>query len=607
MATSPQRSLSAIDWKAKLSSLTQAVTLINGTGNIEAILENLVATACKQVGWALGSIMSIDAEHGFAYVMARHDPTLIQRTLPDRWELATSPSLIALQRNQPIYVPDIRESDEFHGYRIESYERDYRSILVIPMNCVDFNGRPMVLNLLSRQVSELSDEDQAVLDMVVQLGVTAVEQERRVQAARQDAERQQMALATHTALLDHALTDSSVLSLSELVNARLHVPLVIVDFTMSQVVPGRSPDQRRFTDRQWQAEVQRVFGPQLLKVARDTLERSGNGKVSIRLDDGADAIRIEGTVQALEVDADRVGALVVFDQDAAPDLMELMVLDSARFALSVVMMRNFIRFRFETRTQSELFYEIIERRWRDAGDLLLRAQRLGLDFERRQQMLVVDLGGGERVTASMTVDLHRALTRFVQAQGAEVSVLSVDGAMVCLCPLAEDDPAERTAKLAERVAREVGRYLGQTPVVVASQPCQHLGDYPEAWERARRVVEIARSLGRTGALSLQDFGPMPMLAAAAGVDEVRLFLSEVLGQVVEHDRENDTPYLETLEIYLRERGRSQAAADAMGLHVTTLRYRLKRIEELFGINVEAPDRRFSVELAIQLQKMMTGV
>ncbi len=121
------------------------------------------------------------------------------------------------------------------------------------------------------------------------------------------------------------------------------------------------------------------------------------------------------------------------------------------------------------------------------------------------------------------------------------------------------------------------------------------------------MVEIARSLGRTGALSLQDFGPMPMLAAAAGVDEVRLFLSEVLGQVVEHDRENDTPYLETLEIYLQERGRSQAAADAMGLHVPTLRYRLKRIEELFGINVEAPDRRFSVELAIQLQKMMTGV
>ena len=41
----------------------------------------------------------------------------------------------------------------------------------------------------------------------------------------------------------------------------------------------------------------------------------------------------------------------------------------------------------------------------------------------------------------------------------------------------------------------------------------------------------------------------------------------------------------------------------MGLHVTTLRYRLSRIQELFGIDVESPERRFAVELAIQLHTL----
>jgi purine catabolism regulator len=114
------------------------------------------------------------------------------------------------------------------------------------------------------------------------------------------------------------------------------------------------------------------------------------------------------------------------------------------------------------------------------------------------------------------------------------------------------------------------------------------------------MIRIARSFGRTGALSGQDFGPLPMLVAASDVADVRSFVQDSVGTIAEHDREHGTPYLETLSVYLREGCRSQACADAMGLHVTTLRYRLTRIQELFGIDVETPEKRFAVELAIRL-------
>ncbi|TIW38388.1 MAG: PucR family transcriptional regulator, partial [Mesorhizobium sp.] len=52
--------------------------------------------------------------------------------------------------------------------------------------------------------------------------------------------------------------------------------------------------------------------------------------------------------------------------------------------------------------------------------------------------------------------------------------------------------------------------------------------------------------------------------------------------------------------------RSGACADAMGLHVTTLRYRLSRIQEMFGINVETPEQRFAIELAIHLHGVTEG-
>jgi len=114
------------------------------------------------------------------------------------------------------------------------------------------------------------------------------------------------------------------------------------------------------------------------------------------------------------------------------------------------------------------------------------------------------------------------------------------------------------------------------------------------------MIRIGRSFGLTGALAAQDFGPLPMLVAASETGDIRNFVQDSVGAIAEHDRENGTPYLETLSTYLQEGCRSQACADTMGLHVTTLRYRLSRIQELFGVDVESPDKRFAIELAIRL-------
>lgn len=44
----------------------------------------------------------------------------------------------------------------------------------------------------------------------------------------------------------------------------------------------------------------------------------------------------------------------------------------------------------------------------------------------------------------------------------------------------------------------------------------------------------------------------------------------------------------------------------MSLHVTTLRYRLTRIQELFGIDPEPPDTRFALELALKMHGLIEG-
>lgn len=590
--------------KSRILSLRDVASQINSGGDLTTVLQHLIAAACRHANWALGSIMSIDASHGYAYVIVRHDPTLIHRHLPDRWELANSPSLIALQRNEPVYIRDARESAEFPGYRKEAFERDYRTVLVMPMNCADAEGRPMVLSVIARTVTEVMEDDLAFLGTVIHLGAIAVEKEHRLTAEKRAAERLDRALTAHTSLLEHVLSDGSVSSLATMVGRLLPNPLVVVDFTVNQVIAGRSPLPADFDDVAWQAAAPTAFARVLTKAARDAVERGSTETAPIFIEDGARRLRVSARVEPLTVDRQLVGALVIFPSAAAEGELDQLMLDSAKFALSVQMMRSFLRFRFETRTQSELFFEIVERRWRDAADVSQRAARLGLDFSLPQQMIVVDFPERTKALGGGSVDVEHTLSRIMQQASAEGGLVAIEGGVVCLVPHEAGRRQERTTKLMRRIAEDLGRYFDEAPIVVAGDRCNGLDDYPGAWERCSRMIRIGRSFGLTGALSTQDFGPLPMLVSAADVGDVRSFVRDSIGAIAEHDRENGTPYLETLSVYLEEGCRSQACADRLGLHVTTLRYRLARIQELFGIDVETPERRFSVELALRLHSVI---
>lgn len=74
-----------------------------------------------------------------------------------------------------------------------------------------------------------------------------------------------------------------------------------------------------------------------------------------------------------------------------------------------------------------------------------------------------------------------------------------------------------------------------------------------------------------------------------------------LDHLAEEDRHGRSEYLATLSAYLKSFGDVRGAADALGIHPNTLRYRLRKIEDLTGIDVDDPDERFVLDLQFRLR------
>ncbi|MBO0704681.1 MAG: helix-turn-helix domain-containing protein, partial [Candidatus Dormibacteraeota bacterium] len=91
----------------------------------------------------------------------------------------------------------------------------------------------------------------------------------------------------------------------------------------------------------------------------------------------------------------------------------------------------------------------------------------------------------------------------------------------------------------------------------------------------------------------------------AGVDDERLiaFAARHLGALVDHDRARRGPLMSTLRAFL-EAGEQQAAARQLRVHPNTLRYRLDRIREVMHCDLDDPETRLNLSVALRVHDLL---
>jgi len=314
-------------------------------------------------------------------------------------------------------------------------------------------------------------------------------------------------------------------------------------------------------------------------------------------------VKAPAIVCPLTVDQTRVGALIVFSPVPGAGDLDHLLLDSARFGLSVQMMRSYVAFVTEARNLEELFADLLDGT-RPLADVVERADRLNINLSKPTRLIAVT--PAQKLSPVAALDLRRELTHIVGRFDPRAVVAPRAGAIVVLCPAERKQEAEFTA-LAQRIVAEVKVATGSLPTAVLSKSCLGPTDYLPAWRECDRLGALARRFGRTGIVRAEDFGPFPVLMSAVDAGEMRGFVDHLIGAVARHDASHGTAYIRTLSAFLDQGCRSQPCADALGIHVTTLRYRLERLKDLFGLATETPDQRFALQLALQFQQILAPV
>jgi sugar diacid utilization regulator/putative methionine-R-sulfoxide reductase with GAF domain len=122
---------------------------------------------------------------------------------------------------------------------------------------------------------------------------------------------------------------------------------------------------------------------------------------------------------------------------------------------------------------------------------------------------------------------------------------------------------------------------------------------------ARQALRLTRRAGGRGRVaSYRSLGAFRLLLEVQSPDALRRFVNELLGTLLEYAQSRDTPLLETLEALAAARWVRRAAARQLGIHINSMSYRVDRIQTLTGLQLDEPETRVAISIALRARAML---
>ena len=246
----------------------------------------------------------------------------------------------------------------------------------------------------------------------------------------------------------------------------------------------------------------------------------------------------------------------------------------------------------------------------EAERVARQAERLGHRLPHRAWVVVLEPDDDETEAALAARGrqdrLDTVLAGLVRSRLPDALTLVRSASAVFLVP---DDLAPDLAAV-EKLAGQI--LAGAAPVMKPGSAsvgignlANSVGELARSHLEARQALRLTRRAGGRGRVaSYRSLGAFRLLLEVQSPEALRRFVDELLGTLLRYAQSRDTPLLETLEALSAARWIRRAAARNLGIHINSMSYRVERIEALTGLQLDDPETRVAISIALRARTML---
>ena len=267
----------------------------------------------------------------------------------------------------------------------------------------------------------------------------------------------------------------------------------------------------------------------------------------------------------------------------------------------------------EKRLAGDFFDELI------ASDLYEEeiARRLaffGLDPQSPHLIVLVGIddapdGAADERSEAAALDvkerLHWAVDEFMARRDVLCISASRSDSVVILVQPGKID-AREIIGLAGELQAVIAEMLPEISVSVGiGRPHRQLIDLRQSYYEASYAIKIRKLKGEPRVIaSFDDLGSYGLLLGLQDTLSLEVFYDSVLGKLQEYDEQNSSDLVKSLACFLEANGHWGDAAEKLYVHRHTLRYRMKRVEEITGRDLNQSQDRMEFWLALKAKELI---
>jgi sugar diacid utilization regulator len=222
----------------------------------------------------------------------------------------------------------------------------------------------------------------------------------------------------------------------------------------------------------------------------------------------------------------------------------------------------------------------------DEAGALSRATALGYDLERPHRVVLVE---GHTKNHDPDAFLH-VVRRKAKELDVGTLVLGKGGAVVVFACA-----RQRWDELRMAILPELG---GGRCAIAVGGVSEHWREIPRSYREALLVLSLQRSNHFARPVTVfDDLGFYRVLSSVGDFNELERFMRSMLGSLLDYDALRSSELVKTLSRFLDCGGNYDTTTRALFIGRSTLKYRLQRIRDLSGHDLNDPDTRLNLHLA----------
>jgi sugar diacid utilization regulator len=301
---------------------------------------------------------------------------------------------------------------------------------------------------------------------------------------------------------------------------------------------------------------------------------------------------------------------------------DVVLLYWARRALEAELHKERIRLETELGMRGDFVDDLVSGHYGSVDLLLQRSRYLGADLSAGAIAVIVDIDDfaryleRRRLKESAIQELKRRLADAARLQTRQLFSNFLLGPrsdnVIIFVGRSEDEEAGSLAEDAHTLAARIQRYVkGLLPDLTVSVGIGRFKNDPAAipssFSEASVALEIGHRIHGPSAIStFEGTGTYKLLFRVLQEDsaELEAFYNETLEPAVAYDSRYGTELVHTLITYLHNDASTVKTASDLFAHRHTIRYRLDRVNELTGLDVDKSEARERLTLGIKAMQLL---